>query len=338
MRALLHGLIDYAGLFPPAKLDMAHAVQAFAKERAGRHADALARFICPVSRLGEFAKAAAPLLPNPDAVPARAAGRSGKGVPRLQNKARAGGGGGSGVATVAGAPLSHHEPWAVSALIDGPLAANIAAIEEFNAAHHKNHHSSAVVDTVELKVTSVDAVDAALEVLPAELTWFFEVPTTGDVRAFAAALAGTGACAKIRTGGVTADAFPTREQVADFLLIMADSKIAFKATAGLHHPVRAAFPLTYERNAPTGTMHGFLNVFLAAALVFDQSIDRETVVHLLGETVAERFKFDSEGASWRGLKLSTGALARAREGFALCFGSCSFEEPLADLARLGLLD
>ena len=41
-----------------------------------------------------------------------------------------------------------------------------------------------------------------------------------------------------------------------------------RSPLGLHHPVRGEYPLTYAPDAPRGVMHGFLNVFLAAAFVW----------------------------------------------------------------------
>jgi len=135
--------------------------------------------------------------------------------------------------------------------------------------------------------------------------------------------------AKIRTGGVTADAFPAIANVAEFLRACMAKGIAFKATAGLHHPLRCVKPLTYEPNAPTGTMHGFLNVFLAAAM-----IDHADAI--LAETDADAFAFDDEAAWWRGHRASTIELMETRK-LATSFGSCSFEEPIADLQELGWL-
>src|SRR5262245_27937410 len=74
--------------------------------------------------------------------------------------------------------------------------------------------------------------------------------------------------AKIRTGGLKPDAIPAIADVAAFIVACADRRLPFKATAGLHHPVRAPYPLTYESNAPRAVMHGFLNVFLAAAFAW----------------------------------------------------------------------
>jgi hypothetical protein len=136
--------------------------------------------------------------------------------------------------------------------------------------------------------------------------------------------------AKIRTGGITPDAFPAIGNVAEFLRACKAKGVAFKATAGLHHPLRCVKPLTYEPNAPLGAMHGFLNVFLAAALL-------DHVDAILAETDPRAFAFDDDGAEWRGQRVTTEELLAMRRDFATSFGSCSFEEPIGDLKELGWL-
>lgn len=136
--------------------------------------------------------------------------------------------------------------------------------------------------------------------------------------------------AKIRTGGVTVDAFPPIANVAEFIRACRAAGVAFKATAGLHHPLRCVKPLTYEPNAPIGTMHGFINVFLAAAMAGDEEA-------ILAETDAATFAFDDDGATWRDRRVSVDELQRSRTELAISFGSCSFEEPIADLQELGWL-
>lgn len=140
-------------------------------------------------------------------------------------------------------------------------------------------------------------------------------------------LARHGLRAKIRTGGVTEDAFPSVTDVAAFLRACRKRNVPFKATAGLHHPLRCVKPLTYEPNAPIGTMHGFLNVFLAAALL-------DHAEAILAESDPSAFLFDDDGVSWRDLRVKTEALAAMRSTFATSFGSCSFEEPITEL-RIG---
>jgi hypothetical protein len=176
-----------------------------------------------------------------------------------------------------------------------------------------------------LSVLGVDEVKTDdLDAVPAHA--FVEISDT----AILPELARRGLRAKIRTGGITGDAFPTPERVAAFIRACKDAGVAFKATAGLHHPLRCVKPLTYEPNAATGTMHGFVNVFLAAAMVdFAEEILREENPHA--------FVFSDDGVAWRGHEVSTEELARMRRDFALSFGSCSFEEPINDLKELGWL-
>jgi hypothetical protein len=133
----------------------------------------------------------------------------------------------------------------------------------------------------------------------------------------------TDAFAKIRTGGLSPDAMPSAPDLADFLHRAAASRLPFKATAGLHHPIRAG-------------MHGFVNVFVAAAFAW-HGMDLESLILIIEESHAAAFEFGEEHLRWRGLKLSSEQIRTARRGFAHSFGSCSFEEPLADLRKLGWL-
>ncbi|MEM8758625.1 MAG: hypothetical protein AAGF47_12700, partial [Planctomycetota bacterium] len=63
MDALTEGLIDYAGLFPPAKLDMSRACSAFARHAQSEDAKRLSHFVCPASRLDELSKHGAMVMP-----------------------------------------------------------------------------------------------------------------------------------------------------------------------------------------------------------------------------------------------------------------------------------
>jgi hypothetical protein len=126
---------------------------------------------------------------------------------------------------------------------------------------------------------------------------------------------------------------PTVSEVAAFVLACAERRLAFKATAGLHHPIRAEQALTYESQAPRAVMHGFINVLMASALAWHGYEDIEPVI---GETDPQAFSF-GEKASWRGQSLTVDQIREARQSFFHSVGSCSFEEPVADLIALGLL-
>ena len=90
-------------------------------------------------------------------------------------------------------------------------------------------------------------------------------------------------------------------------------------------------------DAPRGTMHGFLNVFMAAVMLDVERIDDATLVKILSETDPKAFTLDEDGgARWRGRRVKADAIRRVRNGFARSFGSCSFSEPVEDLQTLEL--
>lgn len=135
--------------------------------------------------------------------------------------------------------------------------------------------------------------------------------------------------AKIRCGGTEPKAFPTVETVAHFVHACSQRGIPFKATAGLHHPVR------HERDGVM--MHGFLNVFGAAVLDASLDLDLEAVTSIISETNPGAFRLSGAGFSWRDLSASRESVADSRR-LARGYGSCSFTEPVDDLSRLGWFD
>jgi hypothetical protein len=146
-------------------------------------------------------------------------------------------------------------------------------------------------------------------------------------RALAAA-SGAGLRAKLRCGGVTAQAFPSVDEVADFIAAAAAQRVAFKATAGLHHPVR-------HIDAATGfPMHGFLNLLTAAALA--TRVSREMLHAIVAEEDAGAFTFSPATLQWRSERIDSTQLAAVRDAF-IAYGSCSFSEPVEDLTALGML-
>jgi len=175
--------------------------------------------------------------------------------------------------------------------------------------------------------------------LPEEIFPYFELPLEGapggDVRGLVTALAGGEAGAKVRTGGLSPADFPSAKALAHFITACAAADVPFKATAGLHHPIRLPRgQVTREVQAP---MHGFLNVFLAACLAWSERIDAAEVESILLIEAASEFRFDDESIAVRGHRLTAERIEAARERFAHSFGSCSFDEPIADLRLLTLL-
>jgi len=234
------------------------------------------------------------------------------------------------------------EPWRVSAVITGDLPDQLGTIYEFNERHDREDNGRAMVDAVEMRVRTPADIDAALGVLPEMIGGAFEVPQDivmdDDPRGLIAALAGSGTLAKIRCGGVEEAMFPTSAQIARFMVACVRAGVAFKCTAGLHHPVRAEHALTYEDNAPRGMMHGFINVFIAATIADrDEEPDEALLTEVLDETDPGAFVFGEGSVSWRDHTITEDALGAMRDGLCTSFGSCSFDEPIDGLEALGLL-
>jgi hypothetical protein len=296
VRLLLDSVLDYAGLFPPAKLEMQPTVTNFARYRKGADAWMLARLIVPVTRFPEFVEKADALLPKT-------------------------------------ADVEGDAPWPLSVLV---APASDERIERFNERMEDREfsraHGRAMIDTIETKATSAHEIDRALEYVPDDIFAYFEIPAETDPRGLVATMASLDAGAKIRTGGLTPDAHPTPEQVARFLKVCRAAEVPFKATAGLHHPCR-------HLATDVGCMQfGFLNVFVAGCMLWnDDSMGEKEIEEILVEENVRAFEFGPTGLAWRRRFLRFEEIATARERFAHSFGSCSFDEPLADLRALGLL-
>jgi hypothetical protein len=136
---------------------------------------------------------------------------------------------------------------------------------------------------------------------------------------------------KLRTGGVTAAAFPTTEQVAYAIEQCRDAHVPMKFTAGLHHPLRRFDP------GVRTMMHGFLNVFAAVTLAHAAAFDFHDILSVIEELDANAFQFADEYVSWNDADASMDEIQYARRERGLSFGSCSFDEPRDDLRAMRLL-
>jgi hypothetical protein len=227
------------------------------------------------------------------------------------------------------AAAAHHRgaPWRLAVL---------AALADADAVGALNTRLAglAVVDTVESRAATEREV-RALAPLAADALLYVEIPVHDDPEALVAALAHSGLRAKIRTGGVTPDAFPRPGHVARFLACCARYGVPFKATAGLHHPLRGDYALTYEAQSPRGVMFGYLNVFLAASLA-RRGLPPADLAQLLDERDPAAFHVTNTNVTWRNNTIDLATLEADRAQFAVSFGSCSFREPLDDLSALPL--
>lgn len=286
LRALVAGLVDYAGLFPPASLDMAAAAARYQEYRDSDDAWMLGRFIVPVARLDALAAAQ---------------------------------------------PSEHKAPWPLGVLVGDDVEADAGRLRDFGA----KHRGRFTADVVELRASDAERIALAGRTFAGArgVTAYVELPYADDPRALLVAVKTAGLRAKVRTGGVTADAFPNAAQLARFIACCADVGVPFKATAGLHHPLRGEHRLTYQPDAPSATMFGFLNVFAAAALASGGATERE-LAELLEERDPAAFSFTERELRWRERSVSLARIQQTRDALATAFGSCSFREPVDELQEL----
>lgn len=302
--AALAGLLHDAALFPPARLPMGPALEGHARHTTSGYRWMVDRFLCLASRL-------------PELVAHRASGQ------RL----------------ALGVVCDRSE--------DGPAREALAA--DVRAAARAAAEDGVEVVGVEARIdlddprAAVESVVAALADggLPATLEVACEVPLAGQdpalVRRAVAAVAAArleGRVArllvKLRCGGLEASAFPSAEELAAALVACQERGVAWKATAGLHHPLP-------QRDVPTGAdQHGFLGVLGAAALA-RRGQGAARVAGALRLRDDSRLRLTREALCVDGVEVGADELAGIRRDGFTAFGTCSVDEPVEDLTALGVL-
>ncbi len=298
--AFLQGLIDYAGLFPPESRDMAAAIGGFEEARALRP-QMVNRFIVPDGRLEELAEL-------------------------LQDVT---------------------EPWPLAVTITAPegdwsrgLADDVVSLRVVRDAMAPVATFDAAEARIPNDVSRDPAAAAILSSAHTSLatlfeTVFLEVPITEDwqdlMPQILQAIAEARTAAKIRCGGATSEDFPTPAQIATFIAECQALRVPFKATAGLHHPIRHWDP------NPGVMRHGFLNVVGAGILANSGVTEIDLLTEIIAEEDIAAFELAEGRFRWRGYLADPGEVAEARETFMLGYGSCSFTEPVADLIELGII-
>lgn len=223
--------------------------------------------------------------------------------------------------------------WRLSVLAGEDINQTMRQIAEFN----RVHGGSVTIDSLEVKANTLSKIGNTLTAMPDGITAYFEI-SMGDIFIdLVTALAMSDHRAKIRTGGVTNEDFPSSREIIRFVRTCMAANVSFKATAGLHHPLRCFKPLTYAPDAPQGAMHGFLNMLLMTGFA-RESFRPSLLEELMEEEFEEVFSFSEAGVAWRSeYFLTTAHLKLLRERGMHSFGSCSFDEPVEDLRAMGLL-
>lgn len=221
-------------------------------------------------------------------------------------------------------------PWRLSVLAGSSPAADEVQLRTFLA----RAGAAWSVDAIEAKATSAIEVEALAPLGRPGWRLYVEAPLGDGLERIASVVSALGGNIKIRTGGVTPDAFPAASQVARAILTCAQIPIPFKATAGLHHPLRGDYRLTYALDAASGTMFGYLNLLFAAALA-RRGASEEIMTQLLEERDPSSFALGDDVLRWRAEVFGVDEVRIARAEFVHGFGSCSFREPLEEFNASG---
>lgn len=311
-QSLLNGIIDYAGLFPPARLPMDDALARFLEHRSESDGWMLGRFVCPASRFAELEVLLAGLDPAESPIQLAVLGRGGATVEEFLES----------------------------------VTEDMAAIRSLSSRHGRR----VIADVFEVRLPASGGVAVAVESAwrllnddaSSSITPYFEVSLLGEWRprlpAAAAAVRDTDRIAgemrrvglKIRCGGLEAAEVPEPAAVAAAIATCRATGVPIKATQGLHHPVRHHDP---ELDA---MVHGFLNLFAASSLSFVHDLPVTRLIEIVAEMDPTAFSVGEGKLAWRDLEASAEQVAASRNGLLTTFGSCSFQEPRDDLREFNL--
>ncbi|MCH7826316.1 MAG: hypothetical protein IH849_16085 [Acidobacteria bacterium] len=296
---LINQPIDYAGLFPPAKLDLKPALEEYRSVMESESAWIVNRFVIAGSQLAEGAAIWSEMSDDPDdRVPATVIAK----------------------ALSSGATASESLQYEQSL-----IKAQVGCFD---------------VTGLEIKLPIGDELAGCAGALKKSYSWFeereidvyVEFPWEDGANEAMAELASVveGVGFKARLGGVKKEQFPSVEQVASFIYEVAGLESPFKFTAGLHEPVRH-----YDKDIDV-YHHGFLNVFVAAALAMIQNATVAEVEQILKIEDGKLFRFTDQTVECLGSTLSLKDIDEWWLYFG-GYGSCTYDEPIEGLKRLGLI-
>lgn len=292
-------LIDYAALFPPASLDIDAAVAGYRNARSSTDHWVAGRFLCPSSEL---------------------VGLAGE----LTRTTRPG-----------------EDKWEIGVILEADPSHGVGAAAAISQAFHIEMQPVAIIASADAKITdrSVAGIAATLDSISSiqpEVFAFLEVDRTSSVAGQIVRVAqslrdrvGAGGV-KLRCGGA-GDAFvPSIEEVAEFIVAATDQRIPFKATAGLHEPIRR-----FDKESGSAR-HGFVNLLIASGAAANGE-PASTVEAIVAETDPDAFSMRPAFATWKDISIAGSAMRRTRTHGFVAFGSCNFDQPVEALSRLGFL-
>lgn len=218
--------------------------------------------------------------------------------------------------------------WSLSVTLSDDLPGDLARLRLVQAALPD---AGLRLGALEARVFATAHVERFAAGTDAALERYAEVPWDDRLGSLVDAVASFGLSGKIRMGGVTAAAFPPPDRVVEFLDAAVRARLPFKATAGLHHPWRGEYRLTYDEASPRAVMYGYLNLMVAAMLLW-RGGSRADAHDALTDRERGAVGADAGGLRWRTHAFDLETIERFRREVFQGFGSCSFQEPASELA------
>tara|TARA_B100000953_G_scaffold265178_2_gene232704 strand:- start:3119 stop:4126 length:1008 start_codon:yes stop_codon:yes gene_type:complete len=329
LQKFMNGLIDYAGLFPPAKLPLDKAINEYISHLNQENKWMLGRFIIPISQLNDLEE----FIPKFDNI----------GTLRL---------------SVLGSQTSSDKEFLQQ------TKSEISVINEYRKKHAKKISIEVIETKLPSNSPSKKVMSDIVELLNSNnLEHYHEFPELpyvginystdedeGDWDSkinptieMISSLKNTGI--KLRCGGIVKEAFPSVEQVAAMIQNCSIFQVPLKFTAGLHHPLR------HHSNEYNTEMHGFINMFSASIFATNfptpeskQEKFRMFILlsHMIDCQNDSDFEFLDEKLVWNvsddrdsKFEITKETIEKSRSNSAISFGSCSFQEPIDDLTQLG---
>jgi len=324
LQAFMKGILDYAGLFPPASLSLDTSIRNFAQYKQGKDAWMLSRFIIPASRLAKLEGYKEELFEKNSPFHFSVLGEGTETLSDFEEE----------ITEIIDSCLSFHQYQGKA------VATEVLEI--------KLPREAAFSNDVELIRKLVDESAGYLQKhdsTPSLVFYetFLEENWKKDLRTSLKAISEHNKAAskydkhyryagfKIRCGGVEAHMFPEPEKLAFALNRARELDVPVKCTAGLHHPIRH-----YNESVQT-RMHGFFNVFGGAMIARVQNLTDKKLTDILIEEDPEAFSFTDEAFRIGDFSVTVEQVERFRKEALISFGSCSFDEPREDLRKLELL-
>ena len=296
----LQKLIDYAGLFPPADLEIKTSLENYAKYIQSKDKWMMSKFIVPVSSLNDITYNIIKMFSEKYPIILSIISND------IYNDIES---------------IKKFSQINSKTIIFSTYESQVLDISRF---------STNLLDIYKLSEREGLRLESFYEILSDD-NWVSKMNETVSIISKFNTECKTNIGFKLRCGGVKSHMFPVVENIGHAIIACRDANVPMKFTAGLHHPVSR-----YSESVKT-KMYGFLNIFVGGMIAHKFNLKNEQLKEILLDENPKNFIFDTNGLHWKSYSISNIEIAKYRKESFISYGSCSFNEPREDLKKLGLL-